>query len=176
VAADAYGYKAGLALLSELVHTAEFDDTERESVACLVPWTRRLHARIDDPAGEPVDAARYAIAQQSELMLKPVSLHGGTGIVAGWTVDAAEWRQCIEKSLGGPYILQHRVHPVPDLVLAKQAISQLYCNWGVFITPSTTAGSAEYSGCFVRGSHDAEVDVISYGNGALIGSCLVGPC
>jgi hypothetical protein len=175
VDADMYGYKAGLALLSEMVHTGELDRSERDSVAALVPWTRRLRTSIDDPAGESIDALSFAVAQQSELMLKPVSLHGGSGIVAGWTVDADEWRRSVEDSLDGPYVLQQRVHPVPDPVLAGQSIGQMYCNWGVFLTPSARTGSASYSGCFIRASHDPDVDVISYDNGALIGSCLIAP-
>jgi hypothetical protein len=170
-----YGYKEGLALLSEMAGTADLDDGERASVAALVPWTRRLRPSIDDPAGESVDALRFAIARQSELMLKPISLHGGSGIVAGWTVDAEEWRRCLEDALDGPYILQQRVRPVPELVLADRTIGQLYCNWGVFLTPAPTTGAACYGGCFVRASPDPEVDVIGYDYGALIGSCLVGP-
>jgi hypothetical protein len=108
-------------------------------------------------------------------MLKPVSLHGGSGIVAGWTVDADEWRRCVESSLDGPYVLQQRVHPVPDLVLAEQSIGQMYCNWGVFLARPATAGASSFSGCLVRASHDPGVDVISYDKGALIGSCLIGP-
>jgi len=175
VEADMYGYKAGLALLSEMAHTEDFDHTERESVASLVPWTRTLRASIDDPAGEPVDAVRYAIARQSELILKPVSLHGGSGIIAGWRVDADEWLRCIETSLDGPYILQQRVHPVPDPALVKQTIGQMYCNWGVFLTPAPLTGAAEYSGCFIRASSDPDVDVISYDTGALLGACLQVP-
>lgn len=174
VDADIYGYKVGLALLSELAHSADLDDTERESVAGLVPWTRMLHSSIEDPAGEPVDAVRYAVAQQSELILKPVSLHGGSGIIAGWTVDAEEWRRCVEQALDGPYILQQRVRPAPDLALVKDTIGGMYCNWGVFLTPSPT-GSAEYSGCFLRASPDPDVDVISYDTGALLGACMTGP-
>jgi hypothetical protein len=173
--ADMYGFKEGLALLSEMVHAEDLDDTERDSVASLIPWTRRLRSTIDDPAGEAVDTLRYALAQQSELILKPVSLHGGTGIVAGWAVDTDRWRQCIEDSLDGPYILQQRVHPVPDPVLIKQAIGRMYCNWGVFLTPSPTTGAACYSGCFIRASADPEVDVISYDAGALLGACMTMP-
>ncbi len=172
VNADIYGYKSGLALLSEMVHTPDFDDRERDSVTSLVPWTRRLNTVIDDPAGEPVDALRLAIAQQSELMLKPVSLHGGVGIVAGWTVDAEEWRRCIETSLDGPFILQQRVHPAPDLMLDGQTIRRTYCNWGVYLT---AAGSSSFSGCFLRASSDPDVDVVSFNKGALLGSCMVGP-
>jgi hypothetical protein len=175
VDADLYGYKEGLALLSEMAHSEDLDDSERESVVALVPWTRRLRSSIENPAGESVDAVRFAVARQSELMLKPVSLHGGKGIVAGWTVDAEVWRRCLEDALDGPYVLQQRVRPVPEPVLAKQAIGQLYCNWGVFLTPSPTTGAACYGGCFVRASPDPEVDIISYDNGALIGGCLVGP-
>ena len=58
VDADLYGYKEGLALLSEMASTADLDDSERESVASLIPWTRRLRASIDDPAGAAVDAVR----------------------------------------------------------------------------------------------------------------------
>ncbi|HEU5268769.1 MAG TPA: hypothetical protein VFU36_02510 [Jatrophihabitans sp.] len=172
--ADMYGYKAGLALLSEMVHTADLDSRERESVTALVPWTRMLNATIEDPSGEPVDAARFAIARQSELILKPVSLHGGSGIVAGWTVEAEEWRRCVEHALDGPYILQQRVRPAPDLALVKETIGGMYCNWGVFLTPTAT-GEAEYSGCFLRASPDPDVDVISYDTGALLGACMTGP-
>jgi len=173
--ADLYGYKEGLALLSEMVHSADLDSRERDSVTSLVPWTRRLRASIDDPAGEPVDAVRYALAEQDELILKPVSLHGGSGIVAGWTVSAEEWRQQLEHALDGPYIVQQRVRPVPDPVLVKQAIEPLYCNWGVFLArPGAATGPASYSGCLIRASLDPDVDVISMANGAVIGSCLVG--
>jgi hypothetical protein len=173
--ADIYGYKEGLALLSEMVHTEDLDGRERETVAALVPWTRRLRTAIEDPAGETVHAVSFAVARQSELMLKPVSLHGGKGIVAGWTVDADQWRECLENALDGPYILQQRVHPVPDLVLAEQTIGQLYCNWGVFLTPPPTADSSPYSGCLIRASPDSEVDVIAFDTGALLGSCMTGP-
>jgi hypothetical protein len=172
--ADIYGYKEGLALLSEMVHGDDLDDSERESVACLVPWTRRLRRSIDDPSGETVDTLRFATAWQSELMLKPISLHGGEGIVAGWTVDAGRWRQCLEDSLDGPYILQQRVHPVAEPVLVKQTIGQMYCNWGVFLTPATGADSSAYSGCLIRASPDPDVDVIAFGTGALLGSCMTG--
>jgi hypothetical protein len=175
VEADLYGYKEGLALLSEMAGTADLDDRERASVNALVPWTRRLRSSIDDPAGESVDAVRFAIARQSELMLKPISLHGGSGIVAGWTVDAEQWRRSVLDALDGPYILQQRVRPVPDLALVNQSVGRLHCNWGVFLTPSPTTGAACYGGCFVRASADSEVDIISYDNGALIGGCLVGP-
>jgi hypothetical protein len=172
--ADVYGYKEGLALLSEMQHTAHLDASERDSVAALIPWTRRLRSAIDDPAGEPVDAVRFAMAQQAELVLKPVSLHGGIGIVAGWTVSAEEWRRCIEDALDGPYILQQRVHPAADPVLAGHSIESLYCNWGVFLTRPTATGPASYSGCTIRASSNPEVDVISYAKGALIGAGLVG--
>ncbi|HEU5269884.1 MAG TPA: hypothetical protein VFU36_08160 [Jatrophihabitans sp.] len=174
--ADLYGYKEGLALLSELVHTEDLDDRERDSVTSLVPWTRRLRTSIDDAAGEPVDAVRFATAKQSELILKPVSLHGGSGIVAGWTVSAEEWRRNVADALDGPYILQQRVRPVPDPVLAKQTIEPLYCNWGIFLArPAAATGPAAYSGCLIRASHDPDVDVISMANGAVIGSCLIAP-
>jgi hypothetical protein len=175
VDADIYGYKEGLALLSEMVHTGDLDGSERESVVSLLPWTRRLRSTIDDPAGESVNAVRYAVAQQSELILKPVSLHGGNGIVAGWTVGAEEWRRCVEDSLDGPYILQQRVRPAPDPALVDQAIGQLYCNWGAFLARPAATGPASYSGCIIRASADPDIDVLSYDNGALIGGCLIAP-
>jgi len=174
-AVDLYGYKASLALLSEMVHTPDLDSAERESVMSLVPWTRRLHTMIDDPAGEPVEAVRFALAQQSELILKPVSLHSGTGIVTGWTVSAEEWRQRVEDSLNGPYILQHRVRPAPDPALGKQAIENVYSNWGIFLTPPPTPGAGSYSGCYIRASNDPDIGVINYLNCTGASSGLIGP-
>lgn len=174
-AVDLYGYKASLALLSEMVHSPDLDGGERESVTSLVPWTRGLRSLIDDPAGEPIEAIRFALAWQSELILKPVSLHSGTGIVTGWTVSAEEWRQRVEHSLNGPYILQQRIRPAPDPVLGKQTIDSVYSNWGVYLTPPPTPGSGSYSGCYIRASNDPEIGVINYLNCTVAGSGLVGP-
>ncbi len=174
-AVDLYGYKASLALLSEMAHTPDLDDAERASVACLVPWTRRLHTLIDDPAGEPVEAVRFALARQSELILKPVSLHSGTGIVTGWTVSAEEWRRHVEDSLDGPYILQHRVRPAPDPVLGDRTIENIYSNWGIFLTQPPSPDAGTYSGCYIRASNDPEIGVINYLNCNVAGSGLIGP-
>ena len=56
----------------------------------------------------------------------------------------------------------------------KQAIGQLYCNWGMFLTPPPSTDASPYSGCIIRASPDPDVDVIAYDTGALIGSCLTG--
>jgi hypothetical protein len=168
------GAKAGLGLLSERAHTADFDESERSCMAALVPWTRVLGSRITDPAGEPTDALGYAIAQQRELMLKPVASHAGKGIVAGWNVSAEEWRRCIEGCLDGPFVLQERIHPVPDLVLGEHGIQNLHCNWGVFLVDPETTGTNGFGGCIVRGTPDPEVGVISMA-GATLNGCLVSP-
>ncbi|MEV7226026.1 MULTISPECIES: hypothetical protein [Polymorphospora] len=171
--AEIYGNKATLAMLSDDRHRALFDAAELACVDRLLPWTRYVRPRTTDPGGSDVDLLRYAVAHRDDLVLKPTLLHGGSGIVAGWQVDPARWQADLTAAMDGPYVLQRRIRPAaepfPDGAGGAQ---DLYLNWGIYLGDVDVVGEDGYAGCFVRGSTDPAVGVVSLGAGAAVGSAF----
>ncbi|MGC4807611.1 hypothetical protein [Micromonospora sp. DT233] len=172
--AELYGNKGALAMLSDDRDADLFTDRERQTLRRLLPWTRYVRARSTGPEGEPVDVVAYATAHQRDLILKPIMLHGGSGIVPGWRVDAAEWAARLAQAMDGPWVLQQRVRPAPEPfpVVGGEGYQDLYLNWGVFVGDPRAIGGDGYAGCIVRGTVDAQVGVVSMGAGALVGCCF----
>ncbi|GAB3137663.1 hypothetical protein GCM10027290_03770 [Micromonospora sonneratiae] len=173
--AELYGNKGALAILSDDRHRSRFDAEELACVDRLLPWTRYVRPRGTDPGGNEVDLLTYALAHQTELIMKPTLLHGGSGIVVGWEVDPAEWRARLTAAVGGPFVLQHRIRPAaepfPDGVGGSR---DLFLNWGVYLGDHEVIGDDGYAGCFVRGSTDPTVGVVSMGGGAKVGCAFHG--
>ncbi|MEH0973340.1 hypothetical protein V6U77_19650 [Micromonospora sp. CPCC 205546] len=173
--AELYGNKGALAMLSDDRHRGLFDAGELACVDRLLPWTRHVRPRGTDPEGAEVDLMAYARARQDELVLKPTLLHGGNGVLAGWTVGGDEWQARLDSALDGPFVLQRRVRPVaepfPD---GAGGVQDLYLNWGVYLADRDVVDEDGYAGCLVRGSTDAGVGVVSMAGGARIGCTFHG--
>ncbi|MFG1804809.1 hypothetical protein ACGFI4_32175 [Micromonospora carbonacea] len=171
---ELYGNKGALAMLSDDRNADLFTGAEQDFLRRLLPWTRYVRPRTTDPQGEVVDLMAYATAHQRDLILKPIMLHGGSGIVPGWRVDAAEWAARLSAALDGPWVLQQRVRPAPEPfpTVGGDGRHDLYLNWGAFVADPKAAGGDGYAGCIVRGTVDAEVGVVSMGTGALVGCCF----
>ena len=88
---------------------------ELASLDRLLPWTRMARSGPVTVDGERVDVLEYATAQRENLILKPTAMHGGLGVTAGWLTDAQAWDERLRASLDGPWVLQRRVRPVPEL-------------------------------------------------------------
>lgn len=170
--AELYGNKGMDALLSDDAHRSAFTPEETELIDRFVPWARMLRDGPTTADGEEVDLLDYARAHQSALVLKPTLLHGGAGIVPGWTVSQEEWQERLRTSVGGPYMLQQRVRPVTESfpVAGEPGVTEpLALNWGVFLI------DGRYGGTFVRGSRDPDVGVVSLATGAQFGCCFHEP-
>ncbi len=172
--AELYGNKGALAMLSDDEHRAAFSAEERACIDRFLPWTRHVRAVATDPAGAEIDLLRHAEQEQQDLILKPTLLHGGTGIVPGWTVSPEEWRAHLAEAMDGPYVLQRRIRPVAERFPATDGpgTQDLYLNWGVFLADPAATGTDGYAGCIVRGSTDPAVGVVSMGSGARVGCCF----
>lgn len=172
--AELYGNKGTLAMLSDDQHRDRFDGAELACIDRLLPWTRYMRPRATDPGGTAVDLFAHVLAHQHELILKPTLLHGGSGIVAGWKVDAAEWRHKVASAMNGPYVVQRRVRPIaepfPD---GAGGLKDLFVNWGVYLGPRSATDDG-YAGGFVRASTDPAVGVVSVGSGAGVGCVFHG--
>ncbi|MGW5210582.1 hypothetical protein ACWEQO_05020 [Streptomyces sp. NPDC004051] len=174
--AELYGNKGALALLSDDRYRPSFSAGERACIDRFLPWTRPVRATATDEDGSPVDLPRLARDRQDDLVLKPTLLHGGTGVVPGWTVTPAEWEARLRDALDGPYVLQRRVRPEPEVFPADDGpgTQELFLNWGVFLTGPGVGDGDGYNGCLVRGSTDPEVGVVSMSGGARVACAFHG--
>jgi hypothetical protein len=172
--AELYGSKGALALLSDDRYRDAFTSEEREFIDRFLPWTRVLSRTVTAPGGQPVDLSAYAAEHQQDLILKPTLMHGGIGIVPGWTVGPDEWAARLQEALDGPYVLQQRVRPLgePFPALDRPCIRDLVLNWGVFLVDRAATGTDGYGGAIVRGTADPDVGIVSMGNGAMVGCCF----
>ncbi|MBC6446096.1 hypothetical protein [Actinokineospora xionganensis] len=172
--AELYGNKGALAMLSDDRNTHLFDDAERECLRRFLPWTRYVRQKTTTEDGGTVDMSAYAREHQRDLILKPIMLHGGAGITAGWQVDADEWATRVAAAMDEPWVLQRRVRPEPEPfpVVGSDTYQDMYMNWGTFVADPRAVGGDGYAGCIVRGTTDAEVGVVSMGTGALVGCCF----
>ena len=104
--------KASLAVLGDERNAHLFDAEDRATIAECVPWTRVVEERRTVFDGRDVDLVPHVAAHRERFVLKPNDEYGGTGIVLGWTVDAAEWEAAVARALAEPYVVQERV-PIP---------------------------------------------------------------
>lgn len=152
-AADLYGVKECLALLSEDAHRPSFGAAERAVIDRLLPWTRRLRA----------DLVPDILDRRHDLVLKPSTGYAGRGITAGWLVDRDEWQQCVTAALATPHVVQERVHPVAERFVIGGEPVRCLLSWGAFLTPDG------YGGAFVKGIPGGDQDIRYLGDGSHVG-------
>jgi hypothetical protein len=170
---ELYGSKACLAMLSDPASQQVFSPEERAAIDRLLPWTRMVRPGpviLED--GRTVDLYDYAVSRAEDLILKPALLHGGLGALAGWHPDTSEarWRDRLAAAMGGPYVLQRRVRPVPELCPGEDGEPVPWIvTWGVFTFP------AGYGGVFARAfAADSQLAILLTGSDMSVGCCLVG--
>ncbi|MCP2335922.1 hypothetical protein [Actinomadura rupiterrae] len=169
--AEVFASKGALAMLSDERNRGLFSAAELASLDRILPWTRMVRQdKVTLETGESVDLVDYALANQEHLALKPTQLHGGTGVVLGWLpeVSAEEWREQITAAVDGPYVLQRRVVPVPEMFHDENGdLHPWIVAWGIFTMVSG------YGGGFTRAiSVSSGYELINLANGANIGGVL----
>jgi hypothetical protein len=172
---ELYGSKASLAMLSSRAHRNLFSENELDVIDRLLPWTCPVTSeQVILPDGTEGSLLDYAKANQTELVLKPTLLHGGHGVVPGWSPEITPdaWCELVINALDGPYVLQSRIHPVPESFPAPDGGPEPWIVvWGVVTMASGYAGVM--TRCARAGGG---VEVLNLGSGALIGSGFqVGP-
>jgi hypothetical protein len=166
-----YSSKGALAMLSAEENRSRFDPDELAALDRVLPWTRMVRpgaVALED--GRRVDLLRYALTHRHDLALKPTALHGGSGVLLGWSrgTTADAWEEAIRGALDGPYVLQRRVRPVPELFPAGAGDTIPWIvNWGAY---SMASG---YGGSFARAmTAESQIEVINLDAGACVGPCL----
>jgi hypothetical protein len=170
---EVYASKGALAMLSDEQNRHLFDPDELASLDRLLPWTRMVRpgpVTLED--GRRVDLVEYTLAHRDDLVIKPTLLHGGNGVLLGWHEDTTEevWRRQVSEALDGPYIVQRRIRPVPELFPGPDGTPVPWVvAWGVFTV------SDGYGGVFARANTvDSGVAVINLGSGSSVGCALHG--
>jgi hypothetical protein len=162
--AELFGSKSALAMVSDEQHRHLYGAAELESLDRILPWTRMVRPGPVTVDGERVELAEYALARREELILKPTLLHGGTGVVPGWQVDADDWHRRLTAAMGREFVLQQRIRPQNELFPADGGAEPYILTWGAF---HATHG---YAGMFIRGLADTGASVVNMATGAT-GTC-----
>ena len=101
--------KGLFALLWDPEYQRVFSAAERAMIVEHVPWTTVFDA--EDP-----ELRELALADRDQLVLKPLTGHGGAGVVLGWSCDDESWTRALDQATA--HVLQRRVPievvPFPD--------------------------------------------------------------
>lgn len=166
-----FGSKGALAMLSDEANRPVFSEQELASLDRILPWTRMVRpgpVTLED--GRRVDLLDYALAHQHDLAVKPTLMHGGQGVLLGWSDDTSpdSWQEQVRAAMDGPYVIQRRIRPVPELFPDDNGgATPWIVTWGAFTVVNG------YGGIFARASTvESNVEVINLGTGASVGSCL----
>ncbi|HEU5271135.1 MAG TPA: hypothetical protein VFU36_14510 [Jatrophihabitans sp.] len=163
--AELYGSKGALALLSDEANRRLFSADELDCLDRLLPWTRMIRPGPVTVGGRSVPLEEYAISARQELILKPVMLHGGAGVVPGWLTEPDEWAALIGEAMGRQSVLQRRIYPHTELFPSDDGPVEHLLVWGAFL------GTRGYAGMYLRGRPaERGVAVLNVATGA-IGSC-----
>jgi hypothetical protein len=171
--ADLYSSKAMLAMVSDHANRHLFSSAQLTAIDRILPWTRMLRpgpVTLED--GSTVDLMEYALSHPQELVIKPALLHGGIGVLPGWDSYTTQgvWQDALNQAMGGPYVLQRRIEPLPELTPGDVAGERFAweTTWGVFTS------SAGFGGVWSR-SFPAQTGhgVARIGSGLLISGALV---
>jgi hypothetical protein len=170
---EMFGSKAPLAMLSDHAHRHLFSAAQLAAIDRLLPWTRMVRpgpVTLED--GRTVDLYDYAVSHADDLVLKPTLLHAGKGVVPGWPSETTEavWRDQLTKAMNGPYVLQRRIRPYPELCPGDDGgVVPWVVTWGVFTFP------AGYGGVYARAFPvDSPHEITTAGRHLTLGCGLTG--
>jgi hypothetical protein len=103
-------------------------------------------------------------------VLKPALRYGGQDVLPGWQHETSPelWRDRLAGALGGPYVLQRRIRPVPELFPgeAGEPVAWIVA-WGVY------TGVNGFGGIITRaGTVESGLAVLNVSAGAHVGCAL----
>lgn len=147
---ELYGSKGALAMLSDEENRGLFTAEELDTLDRLLPWTRMVRPGDVSAHGERVALREYALARRDELILKPTLLHGGSGVLPGWLTSPDDWASSVDAAMDGPFVLQQRVRPQPELFHTAAGTVEHVLNWRVFLC------ARGYGGALARGSTELD--------------------
>jgi len=166
-----YSSKGALAMLSDEKNRQVFSPDELASLDRILPWTRMVRpGPVTLENGRRADLLQHALTHRHDLALKPTAMHGGLGVLLGWHPDTTEqmWEEQVRAALDGPYVLQRRIRPAPELFPTCDGdVTPWIVCWGAFTVASG------YGGIYCRATTvESNDQIIAVRTGAHSGTCL----
>ena len=167
---ELFGSKAALAMISDQRNRHLFSPAELASIDRILPWTRTVRpgpVTLED--GQRADLFDYALSHAGDLVLKPTLRYGGQDVLPGWHHQTSPglWRDRLEKALDGPFVIQRRIRPVPELFPDGGDAVPWIIAWGVY------TGARGFGGIITRaGTVESGLAVLNVSSGAHVGCCL----
>jgi hypothetical protein len=171
---EMFASKAALAMLSDEANREVFDEPTLASLDRILPWTRVVRSGpVTLEGGDKVEFLDYVLRNRADLVLKPTSRHGGEGVLLGWREDTTDdlWEERVRAAVDGPWVVQRRIRPVPELFAVPGRDDNdpvpWIVNWGVFTVVNG------YGGVFARAmTVESDAEVIRLFGGASVGCAL----
>lgn len=165
--------KASLAVLSDERNAHLFTPDQQQAIAAHIPWTRVVAERRTAFGDQAIDLVPFVHENRHRLVLKPNDDYGGKGIVLGWTVDDACWREAVATALQTPYIVQDRItlpaEPFPAWVDGGVHVSERMLDTAPYVC------QGEYvDGCLTRIATDPLLNVTA-GGGSTVPTFVIEP-
>src|ERR1041385_5751492 len=109
------------ALVSDPATNGQLSADERAAVDAFVPWTRIVSdGRTTDWDGREVDLLEFAASAREQLVVKPATDYGGSGVVLGWLTEPSRWEAALRTARDRASVLQRRltvpIEPFPRMV------------------------------------------------------------
>lgn len=164
--AELYGSKGSLALLSDETYRDRYPAEELAALDRILPWTRMVRSGLVTVNDRQVDLQQYALENREQLVLKPVALHGGDGVLLGWQTSEAEWADRLKEAMDNSWVLQQRIHPITEHFPTDDGSEEWLLTWGAFLV------SGGLGGFLIRGSRKLDGDVVNMATGATATCCF----
>ena len=156
--------KAFFGILTDEAFAGLLTPPERDLVARVVPWTRRVEERRTLKDGRQVDLVPYVLDHAGELVLKPAHGYGGRSVFVGGETPPDQWRAAVREALGAPWVVQQRVDIPQEEFPVCEAGELAFEPLGVNANPFYAAGAE--AGAVARASRSAVINV-SAGGGSV---------
>ncbi len=117
-----------------------------------IPWTRVFRPQRTIYEGRLHDLRELALAARERFVLKPAEKQEGRGVLLGVEAAPEQWREEVDKRLGGDFVIQELVEPpLREIAVPCEEgyrREPLYLHLGAFML------AGRYAGGFVRCSRE----------------------
>ncbi len=154
------GKKSLMAVLQSEEMAPRLTEEERAIIKKHIPWTRIVKSGETDYRGEKVDMEGFILENRENLVLKPIGLYGGKGVVVGREEEPAQWREALETAQKTTHVVQEYID-IPEVSLPVYNPRLSFVNKKVNI--NFFAFNGKYSGGMARVSDSAVINVSAGG-------------
>ncbi|MDI5964532.1 hypothetical protein [Streptantibioticus silvisoli] len=150
--------KLSLAFVQEPRFAHLFSDAQRQLVADLLPWTRRVAEQTPGVDGRTSLLADL-LERQGSFVLKEAYDIRGDGVTVGHDVPRGAWRDAVRRAAAGGHIAQSRVRPLqyPVVTAGSDRVDPMSISLDAYLLGGALAGFGS------KASHNAKINIFQGG-------------